>query len=559
MEMVVKKVEILPLIKHYMQELGLVQLFDKYMPKAKGAELAPAQVLSLMVMNIMVSAKPLYRIEEWLHDYTDGLGEERIEANKYNDDRCARSLDRLFDADRGSMMSELSANAIRVHALECERMHNDTTSVTLKGAYDTEYPDTVKITHGYNKDHRPDCKQVVFGLNVTEDGHVPLSYQLLDGNTADVSTHIPNWTELRGILDKTNFIYVADSKLCAYDNLNTIANQGGYFITVVPRNFKEVKEFIARVSTGETPDWQYSYETPDTRRKGAMQRYLIHIGEKLSSGYRILWVYSESKARLESNQREQRLQKSELELRQLKDRLNQRNLKSRDAIERAIASATNGVKSYFKIDLQEEIRYERVQKGRGRPSSKTQYEEKSFVYYHLDYARLETEIEKAQRTDGLFPLVDNTNLGPVEVLRTYKEQPKLEKRFNTQKSVLEVAPVFLKDPRRIEAMMFLYFVALMLVSLIERRIRREMQEQSIDSLPLRPDGAHTKKPTWRTLVDAFHGVHIATVRQQGQLIYSKLKGLDPLRRQLLCLLNVPIKIYTELTDRWWEFLVPQYG
>lgn len=131
MEMVVKKVEILPLIKHYMQELGLVQLFDKYMPKAKGAELAPAQVLSLMVMNIMVSAKPLYRIEEWLHDYTDGLSEERIEANKYNDDRCARSLDRLFDADRGSMMSELSANAIRVHALECERMHNDTTSVTL--------------------------------------------------------------------------------------------------------------------------------------------------------------------------------------------------------------------------------------------------------------------------------------------------------------------------------------------------------------------------------------------------------------------------------------------
>lgn len=72
---------------------------------------------------------------------------------------------------------------------------------------------------------------------------------------------------------------------------------------------------------------------------------------------------------------------------------------------------------------------------------------------------------------------------PVEVLRTYKNQPYLEKRFSTKKSVLNVAPVFLKSPRRIEAMMFLYFIALMLVSLIERRMRREMQEQHIERLP----------------------------------------------------------------------------
>ena len=110
-----------------------------------------------------------------------------------------------------------------------------------------------------------------------------------------------------------------------------------------------------------------------------------------------------------------------------------------------------------------------------------------------------------QRTDGFFPLVDNTALEPIEVLRTYKKQPYLEKRFNTQKSILEVAPVFLETPRRIEAMMFLYFIALMLISLIERRIRLEMQARNIDSLPMRPAGMLTKKPTWRTIKDSFHG------------------------------------------------------
>lgn len=68
----------------------------------------------------------------------------------------------------------------------------------------------------------------------------------------------------------------------------------------------------------------------------------------------------------------------------------------------------------------------------------------------------------------------------------------------SKKSVMEVAPVFLKTPRRrIEAIMFLYFITLMLVSLIERKIRLEMQDQEIESLSMRPAGMHTKKPAWR--------------------------------------------------------------
>ena len=184
MDTKIKQVEILPLVKYYMDELGLVRLFHKYVPN-NGMAIAPAQVLSMMVMNIMVSAKPLYRVEDWLHDYLDGVTEGRFEAAKYNDDRLGRNLDLVFDADRASLMTELSANAIVVHQLETQEMHNDSTSVTFIGDYHGEGPKAVKITHGYNKDHRPDCKQIVFGLNITADGHVPLSYQLYDGNQAD--------------------------------------------------------------------------------------------------------------------------------------------------------------------------------------------------------------------------------------------------------------------------------------------------------------------------------------------------------------------------------------
>jgi transposase len=50
-------------------------------------------------------------------------------------------------------------------------------------------------------------------VNITSDGLVPLSYKLFDGNTTDDVTHIPNWNALRTLLEKEDFIYVADSRM----------------------------------------------------------------------------------------------------------------------------------------------------------------------------------------------------------------------------------------------------------------------------------------------------------------------------------------------------------
>ena len=553
MDTKIKQVEVLPLVKYYMEELGLARLFDRYVPNTNGADIDPAQVLCIMVMNIMVSAKPLYRVEDWLHDYLDGVTEGHCEAAKYNDDRLARNLDLLFDADRASFLAELSAAAVVVHQLITEKMHNDSTSVTFAGAYNDEDPGAVKLTHGYNKDHRPDCKQIVFGLNMTEDGHVPLGYQLYDGNQADVSTHIPNWEQLREMLGKEDFIYVADSKLCADENLCTIHENGGRFIMVVPRNFKEVKGFLERVRDGEEIEWQYVLEVPDDRKKGRIRVYRIHAGERMEEGYRILWVHSEAKEALERKAREKRIGKAVEALEKISAGLNRHYLKTSEQIEKAVKKATHGAGPYLQVTIHENRITERVQIGRGRPGPDTRYEDKEKVHYQLEWTRDAMEISRVERTDGFFPLVDNTDLEPIEVLRTYKKQPYLEKRFNTQKSILEVAPVFLKTPRRIEAMMFLYFIALMLISLIERRIRLDMQTRQIDKLPMRPAGMQTKNPTWRTIKDSFHGVHLATIEQSGQVVHAALKGLSALRRCILELLRVPITTYTRLRDGWWMF------
>jgi hypothetical protein len=102
-------------------------------------------------------------------------------------------------------------------------------------------------------------------------------------------------------------------------------------------------------------------------------------------------------------------------------------------------------------------------------------------------------------------------------------------------------------------MLFLYFIALMLVSLIERNIRREMKKQQIKSLPIRPSGLPTKAPTWENLQHFFRNIHLAIVRQGEQQLQSAVKGISTLHAKLLRLLKVPLSVYEDLVDRWWLF------
>ena len=316
-----QKIDVIPMVKHYMEELDLYRLFQKYIPKPQSSPMEPAQVLSMMVINIICAEKPLYKVEEWLYDYMDGLGEDPINANRYNDDQLARNNDRLFHADRNSLMTELSANAIRVHRLETGQIHNDTTSITFQGEYAIPDEGAVKLMHGFNKDHRPDCKQVVFGLNICADGYVPLLFQLYDGNRADVTTHRTNWDALRALLKKEDFIYIADCKLCSAENLGHIAGNGGRFITLVPKNRSDVKRFYDHIRTGEVP-WQEAYKVESTRRKGEFTLYRTYENGPSQEGYRLIWVHSSSKEEQDRTRREHRLSKIEEELAILRPKLN---------------------------------------------------------------------------------------------------------------------------------------------------------------------------------------------------------------------------------------------
>ena len=95
----------------------------------------------------------------------------------------------------------------------------------------------------------------------------------------------------------------------------------------------------------------------------------------------------------------------------------------------------------------------------------------------------EDAIAYDRRSDGMYPLMTNDRtLTDAQVLEAHKGQPMIEKRFEQIKTVHEIAPVFLKDEGRIEALFTLYVIALMVQALIERELRQAMARDGVAEL-----------------------------------------------------------------------------
>ncbi len=546
----VKSVNAYPLVKHYIEQLGLISIFKAHIQKGQSF-IDPAESLCIMITNILLASKPLYQIEGWLTDYADYHGKKPISAALFNDDRLARSLDKLFEAPRQEMLTEISLGAIKTYELETNCIHNDSTTVTFSGEYRNQSPNTVQLVPGYNKDHRPDLKQIVFGLNITEDGHVPIDHQLFDGNRTDDTTHIDNWERLRNFLQKEDFVYIADSKLSTKKNLSAIDGWDGKFISILPRTRREVIEFYEQSRTSY-PELELAYQKESSRKKGEFTVYRTFDNTQTQDGFRLIWVHSSAKEKQDAGRRQSKIERIEKTLSELAPKLNKYQLKTKEQIQSALDGILKKDARFFITDLREIKTIQKVQIGRGRPSDNTKYRKIVHLTYELDFIRNQEEIVADSSKDGFFPLVTNLDIEAKEVLQTYKNQPYLEKRFNTLKSVTEVAPIYLKTPERIEAMLFLYFIALMIISLMERNVRKAMSEQNVKSLKIRPNRMKTARPTWNNIRYYFSDILLIVMTHQGEIDIS-IKGLSKTHFLVSRLLGVSTDVWMDLTENFWRF------
>jgi transposase len=237
----------LPLVLGVLRKLNVAALIDTFCPPHPAHILSCGRGVEALLLAILDGPHALYtvgaRLEErgMLPLLQPGLARASL-----HDDRLGQLLDALFAANLNRVYGASALKALEVYAISPPWLHQDTTTITLYGAYEAavrqesqsqpapERPIPPRPAYGHSTDGHADLKQVLLSLGVSSDG-VPLRVGMRDGNTSD-STETPVAIEecLALGLDGVRGI-VADSKAYCKRTLGLCLEKRVGLITLVPR------------------------------------------------------------------------------------------------------------------------------------------------------------------------------------------------------------------------------------------------------------------------------------------------------------------------------------
>lgn len=547
----------LPLINHFLERLDLARHLEDFVPTTDRRIRVPyAKALGVPLRSLLIEREPMYRQHETVSTFAPtAFGLDPELADHVGDDAVGRALDRLFDADRATLMTAVVVGAVEAFGVALSELHNDSTSIKFCGHYPQARGRRLRgkrapfITHGYSKDHRPDLKQLLFILTTSDDGGVPVQFRCEAGNCNDSPTHIETWNALCRAAGGVDFLYVADSKLCAREPLDYIHQRGGRLVCVMPRTRLEDAEFREWLQTHE-PDWTLVRDQPNPRcRGGPRDRWWAHRAELPSREmWPVVWVRSALLALRQDTRRRERIARAKEAFADLNAKLSapRAHRRKRAEVQQRVDDilAETRTKKYFAIELYQGEEHHFRQAARGRPGPNTRYVRKTRKFWQLRFPLDDAAIAYERKSDGMFPLLTNDpSLTDAQVFEAHKRQPSIEKRFAQTKTVFEIAPVLLKNEGRIEALFFVYFLALLVQALIERELRLAMQREGVATLALYPEERSTTRPTAEQVFRLFSLTQRHVLEHDGSHVRSFEAELTALQRQVLDLLGVPRNVY----------------
>jgi len=540
----------LPIVATFVKKIGVAEEVDRLC--AMDSDVRPGVVVSAMILDTLSGRSPLYRLERFCAAMdTELLLGERVDAAKFNDDCLGRVLRRIYEVGTGLFLTAICLNVQRLFRLDTSHVHHDTTSLTLYGDYDLygdpshQHPFAIK--HGFNKDHRPDLKQIVHSLLCVDHG-IPIRSKLVDGNKSDKTV---NEDVLREIVDRMrqlgakDFLYVADSALVTPTNLELMHDErtGCRFVTRLPETYTECVQAIERAVAAEA--WVdvgvLSGQPPTKKRKPAFYRCFESTVTLYGRIYRALVVHSDALDKRKIKKLERAIHD---DLTQLADiRADQRKISYAclpDA-QAALARLPRGKFHRFVAEVREEIRY-----AKGRPRADGTQKIAGATYrLILEIERDEAAIARAQEKAGCFVLISNTLRDEPgaedsrQLLSTYKDQGYVERNFGFLKDEVIVNSLFLKSPERIEALGLVLVLSLLVWRLMERTMRLSLRQAG--STILGWDKRQTSRPTSFMMTTYFLSVLVLQT-PKGRMLG---RPLDPVQLDYLAILHVSPAVFLD--------------
>ena len=176
-----KVLDHLGLVASSIQQLGLVEKIDSYLPLCshKGAKVTLGQRVAAMILyGLGFMDNGLYLFPGFLENKpVSRLLGKGLRAEDFNDDCLGRALDKIPGYGVTRLFSQLTFSIGTEQGLLGRSAHFDTSTLSVYGAYEGEEEVLGLLAHpryGYSKGHRPDLKQMVINLASTGASGFPI-------------------------------------------------------------------------------------------------------------------------------------------------------------------------------------------------------------------------------------------------------------------------------------------------------------------------------------------------------------------------------------------------
>jgi len=421
------------------KELGLAEMLDR-LPRSQGAPTAEA--VFRMVANRLVDPRSKLGLVDWtdergqLHRGWQAQVEWPSQQAELGHQHYLRAMDRLLP-HRQQIEDQLFRRVTEIFSLPLRLVFYDVTSTYFEGDGVCEI-----AGYGHSSDHREDRAQVVIGLAVTQEG-LPITHRVFKGNTVDVSTLAPMSAELKERFGLREPVVVCDRGMFSDANLTALEEQGfKYVLCLRSREQKEFGQALA-AALGQ-----------GLRRPRQLDAERVLAEVSVEPDRRHLVVYSAMRARHDFEVRDRRLRRALEALWRLHERAPKEYLSEREIVSRATRILVESkVGKLFEY-----------QAGFG-----------SFRFWlRRDLYRRE------RRADGFFVLKTNhADLPAPEILQSYLQLQEVERAFRAVKTLLKLRPVYHWRQPRVEAHIFIVFLAFLLAKALELKLHAAGLDLSI--------------------------------------------------------------------------------
>ena len=412
------------------RQLGLDAFFARHLD-TDGADVPWSRVAAVLAINRLCDPGSELAVEQRWYPATALDDLLHIAEGKLNGTRLYRCLDRLLPL-KTKLEQHLKQRFGELFGAEFDVLLYDLTSTYVEGAAEAN----PMMRRGYSRDHRPDCEQLVLALIVNNEGF-PFSYEIFDGNRADVSTMEAILRTVERKHGKARRVWEFDRGIVSEENLASIRRRGGQYLVGTPRS--RMKEFESELLKDDFEQVRPEVEVKQIAIAGGEETYVL--------------CRTRGRREKEKAIRSRFADKIEKSLKGLEKRIKEGRLKDRYKMERYLG---------------------RIQAA--NPQAADLYQ--MAVVDTAEGARLEWCVKPEQQKwrearEGAYMLRTNlTAESAADLWEKYMQLTEVEAAFRTLKSELAIRPLFHQLEKRVKAHVLVAFLGYALLVTLKHLLKR---------------------------------------------------------------------------------------